>query len=182
VIHIEREAARHVAAREALLDRCFGANRRRKTAEKLRSGRLPAAGLNLVALDVQDGLAGTVRLWHVDAGSAGPSLLLGPIAIQPELQGTGLGSALMHRALAEARTRGHDSVLLVGDAGYYARFGFRRELAAGLHLPGPYEPARFLGLELTPGRLAGATGMVVATGRPAFARRAKPLPARALAS
>ena len=39
------EAPEHVPAREELLDRCFGPTRYRKTSEKLRRGRLPAAGL-----------------------------------------------------------------------------------------------------------------------------------------
>ncbi|MCB1474312.1 MAG: GNAT family N-acetyltransferase, partial [Rhodobiaceae bacterium] len=50
---------------------------------------------------------------------------------------------------------------------YYARFGFERSHAEGLALPGPVEAERFLGLELVAGSLAGASGMLTATGRPA---------------
>jgi predicted N-acetyltransferase YhbS len=55
-------------------------------------------------------------------------------------------------------------VLLVGDAPYYQRFGFAREGAMNLDLPGPVDLARFLALELRPGALAGARGLVRATG------------------
>jgi predicted N-acetyltransferase YhbS len=67
-------------------------------------------------------------------------------------------------ALFRAVCHGHRAVLLVGDAPYYARFGFERRLTLGLDMPGPVEADRFLGLELEPGALAGARGRVVATG------------------
>jgi predicted N-acetyltransferase YhbS len=60
--------------------------------------------------------------------------------------------------------RGHGAVLLVGDAPYYTRFGFSAALTERLWLPGPYERERFLALELTAGALAGARGLVTATG------------------
>jgi hypothetical protein len=56
-------------------------------------------------------------------------------------------------------------VLLVGDAPYYARFGFAAEKTADLWLPGPYERDRLLACELRPGALDGARGRITATGR-----------------
>jgi predicted N-acetyltransferase YhbS len=150
-------------AREALLDACFGNERFEKTCERLREGRLPADHLSLVIED--DGaILGTVRLWHVTAGRNRPALLLGPIGIDPSLQGLGLGSRLMRAVLNRAAARGHEAVLLVGDAPYYERFGFSQESTKGLWLPGPYDRERFLGLDLQPGALAGARGLVSATG------------------
>jgi predicted N-acetyltransferase YhbS len=90
--------------------------------------------------------------------------MLGPIAIDPALQGLGLGARLMHEALGRAASLGHRAVLLVGDAAYYERFGFAPELTGSLWMPGPYERERFLALELTAGALAGARGLVSATG------------------
>jgi predicted N-acetyltransferase YhbS len=55
-------------------------------------------------------------------------------------------------------------VLLVGDEPYYSRFGFNRNLVADLHLPGPVERNRFLGLELVSGALDGSEGLVMASG------------------
>ena len=99
------------------------------------------------------------------AGSAGPALLLGPLAVDDKACGQGVGAGLMQHALAEAAKRGHGGVLLVGDAPYYSRFGFAEGLARSLHLPGPVERARFLGLELAEGALDGAEGLVAASGR-----------------
>ena len=73
----------------------------------------------------------------------------------------------MRRAIASARRRGHRSILLVGDASYYARFGFSTGKTGGLWLPGPYERHRLLGLELVEGGLDGARGLVSASGRKA---------------
>ena len=157
------EAPGHVPARETLLDCCFGPDRHLKTSQMLRQGRLPAEGLAFSLLDGAS-LIGTLRFWHIAAGSAGPALLLGPIAVEPRWQREGAGAMLMRHGLAEAERLGHAAVVLVGDAPYYGRFGFRQALTEGLVLPGPVERERFLGLELTPGALAGAVGAVVATG------------------
>lgn len=157
------EAPDHVPARELLLDRCFGPDRGRKTSEMLRRGRQPTAGLAFALLDGRQ-LVGTLRLWHIAAGSAGPALLLGPIAVEPEWQSAGWGAVLMRHGLAEAARLGHAAIVLVGDASYYTRFGFRQDLTQQLDLPGPVERERFLGLELLPGALTDACGAVIATG------------------
>lgn len=163
MIEIRAERLHDIAAREDLLDACFGENRRAKTSERLREGRRPAGGLAFAA--IRGGrLVGTLRLWHVEAGPARPALLLGPLAVDPAIQGQGLGRVMMQAALGRAESLGHGAVLLVGDAPYYARFGFSERQATGLTLPGPFERARFLGLELRPGALAGAAGPVRATG------------------
>ena len=153
------------AARERLLDLCFGEARFAKTSERLREDRLPADGLALVAEGAGGRVVGTVRLWNVSAGPGRAALLLGPLAVAPDLQGCGLGGALMRAALGRAAEAGHRAVLLVGDAPYYARFGFTGVHTRALWLPGPYAPERFLGRELAPGALAGAAGLVQATGR-----------------
>jgi hypothetical protein len=51
-------------------------------------------------------------------------------------------------------------VILVGDAPYYSRFGFSRDLTLNMSLPGPVDLDRFLGLELVPGSLQGVSGMI----------------------
>jgi predicted N-acetyltransferase YhbS len=164
MVTIRTELASDVVFRERLLDKAFGKTRVRKTSERLREGRLPADGLAFTAVDAKGRVVGSVRLWSIIAGSAGPSLLLGPLVVDCKVQGKGLGAALMSHALNTARVLGHESVLLVGDAPYYNRFGFDVAHTRSLHLPGPVDRNRFLGLELTPGALDGAEGLVVASG------------------
>jgi predicted N-acetyltransferase YhbS len=158
---IRAERATDVVAREALLDACFGENRHMRTCQRLRDGRAPAEGLALSAVR-RGQLVGTVRLWHVSAGGV-PALVLGPLAVDATSRKLGVGAALMVEALAAARARGHRAVILLGDAPYYARFGFSAEKTGELMLPGPFERERLLALELREGALDGAWGMIVPT-------------------
>jgi predicted N-acetyltransferase YhbS len=180
---IRSERASDVVAREALLDACFGATRHMRTCQRLRDGRAPAEGLALSAVR-QGLLVGTVRLWHVSAGGV-PALVLGPLAVDPSCRKLGIGRALVQRALAAAKTRGHGAVLLLGDAPYYSRFGFSALTTGQLRLPGPFEPDRLLDLELREGALDGASGMIVPTGmaapqgKPRLAARSRKLAPRA---
>jgi predicted N-acetyltransferase YhbS len=166
MIAIRKERVSDFAAREALLDRAYGPARFTKTSARLREGRLPAEGLSFVATE-RDTIVGTVRLWNVSAGPGQRALLLGPLAVDPAHQGKGLGGRMMKHAISAARMRGHDAILLVGDAPFYGRFGFSAEKTGSLQMPGAYEQHRLLGLELTAGALAGARGLIGATGRPA---------------
>jgi predicted N-acetyltransferase YhbS len=165
---IGNETAADAAARDRLLDRAMGLRWRKKSSEKLRRGRLPAEGLAFVARDDAGAVLGTVRLWEVTAGEGGPAvLLLGPLAVDPALKSAGIGSSLMRHAIGEAARLGHGAILLVGDAPYYARFGFSVEKTASLAMPGPYEQRRFLALELKESALEGAMGVLRASGRKA---------------
>ena len=161
---IRAERASDVAAREALLDACFGDNRHTRTCQRLRDGRAPAEGLALSAVR-QGRLVGSVRLWHVSAGGI-PALMLGPLAVEASSRQLGVGAALMDHALAAAKARGHRAVILLGDAPYYARFGFSAAKTGELSLPGTFERDRLLGLELREGALDGAWGMIAPTGAP----------------
>jgi predicted N-acetyltransferase YhbS len=158
---IDEEAPGEAGAREALLDRALGPTRLAKTSERLREGRLPVLALS-ARFDGR--LVGTLRLWAVEAGDGCRALLLGPLAVTPELQGQGIGARLMRGALNRAAAAGHGAVLLVGDAPYYARFGFSAALTGRLELPGPVERHRFLGHELRAGALAGACGLLRPAG------------------
>lgn len=161
---IRAERAGDITAREALLDVCFGDNRNERTCQRLRDGRAPAAGLALSAVRGHE-LLGTLRLWHVNAGGC-DALMLGPLAVQPEARSLGLGAALMQQSLSIAAAQGHRAVILLGDAPYYARFGFSADKTGALHLPGPFERERLLGRELAAGSLDGAWGMILPTGAP----------------
>jgi len=169
MITIRRELGKDAAAREALLDFGYGAVRFSKVSHRLREGRLPAGGLAFVASE-HGRLIGTVRLWDVATSDGRPALLLGPLTVHPSHRHHGVGGALIRHALATATKLGHQAVLLVGDAAYYERFGFSTEKTRSLWLPGRYDAQRFLALELSPGALDGAGGLVRATGRPLPAR------------
>jgi predicted N-acetyltransferase YhbS len=173
---IRSERASDVAAREALLDECFGLNRDARTCQRLRDGRLAALAFSAVSSAIcrkgksdqnAAGVVGSVRLWHVDAGGV-PALMLGPLAVDPSCRNLGIGGALVKHALTAARARGFGAVLLLGDAPYYARFGFSVEKTGALLLPGPFERDRLLALELRTSALDDARGVIVPTGKAAL--------------
>ena len=168
MITLRRETVFDVARREALLDAAFGDERFAKTAERLREGRLPEAGLSFVAC-ADRRLVGTLRLWSISAGSRRPALLLGPLAVASDCRKCGIGGLLMRHAIAQAERRGHRAILLVGDAPYYGRFGFSTEKTGALWLPGPYARDRLLARELVTAALDGAHGLVSPTGRSTLA-------------
>lgn len=161
---IRAERGSDVAARETLLDTCFGETRHARTCQRLRDGRLPAEGLAFSAI-AKGKLVGTVRLWHISAGGRA-ALVLGPLAVDPSCRELGIGAVLMRHAIEQAHGLGHSAIILLGDAPYYERFGFSTAKAEDLHLPGAFERERLLALELHDGALAGAWGMCVPTGKP----------------
>jgi predicted N-acetyltransferase YhbS len=182
--HIRLERPDDGAAIELLVDRAFGPDRKAKTVYKLRAGQPPVVDLCFVAIDDEGKLVASIRYWPVIAGGQ-TALLLGPLSVEPAKQGQGFGKALMRHSLAVAKKLGHGAVILVGDPDYYQPFGFRRELALGLRLPGWVDERRFLGLELVHGALKGALGEVSALrgakrqpGRPA-AEPTRPLRVKA---
>ena len=143
---------------EALVANVFGPGRFAKSAYRLREGVDAVAELSFVAVE-RGTLRGSVRFWPVFVGDE-PALLLGPLAVQPDQRGRGIGIALMERGIAEARQRGHRAIILVGDPPYYARVGFTPIPAGRIRFPGPVDRGRILGLALTDGALDGLTGEV----------------------
>jgi len=166
MITIRKERPPDTAARETLLDEAFGARRLRKSSQRLRDGRRPADDLAFVATE-GNRIVGTARLWNIICGTGQSALLLGPVAVANDCRNRGIGRALVRHALAAARRRGHRAVVLVGDARYYGRFGFSAEQTAALRIPGPFERHRLLALELVPGALKGARGLLRARNQPA---------------
>ena len=158
-MNIIDQTAEHAAAIERLLDLTFGPDRHAKTVYRLREGVEPAAGLSFV-IENHDGLAATLRFWPVALPGGAKALLLGPIAVRPDLTGQGFGKGLMRHGIERARETGWTAILLVGDEPYYGRLGFSRAAARNLKLPGPVEAERFLAMELVPDALDGAAGMV----------------------
>ncbi len=153
------ERAQDPAQFDALLDRTFGPDRLAKTVYRLREGIEDLTALRFVAVDPEGKLLASLRFWPVLIEAA-PAILLGPLAVEPALQGLGLGRALVRHGLNEARRLGHRICVVVGGPEYYGPYGFINAPAAGLVLPGPVDPRRFQVLELAPGALEGLRGLI----------------------
>lgn len=142
---------------EALYDLCFAPGRTALSSYRLRDGVPTVAALCLTLRDADGTLAAAIRYWPVEAAGQ-DALLLGPVAVHPTRQGEGLGGLLINESLAEARRLGWERVMLVGDAPYYSRFGFRK--LEGVEMPPPTNPDRVLGLALRAGAWEGVRGPV----------------------
>lgn len=144
---------------EYLFDLSFAPGRQLLSSYRLRDGVDKITTLSLVARDLMNILAGAIRYWPVLIGEAGhKALLMGPVAVHPTHQGEGLGATLILESLDRALHAGWERVVLVGDAPFYARFGFAK--VPGLDFPPPTNPDRLLGLALVDGAFDGVTGMV----------------------
>jgi len=139
----------------------FGPGRFARTAYRVREGVAPIAPLSLAGW-LDGGLVGGIRFTAVTVGREERALLLGPLVVHPAHKGNGYGQALAREAIARARAQGFRLVVLVGDMPYYGRLGFLPVPPGQITLPGPVDPNRLLALELQPGSLAGASGLVTA--------------------
>ena len=131
---------------EALLDRAFGADRRARTAYRVRTGTTAIPELSFAAVLEDGALAGTIQCWPValacDSGESVAMVMVGPVAVEPELQRDGIGRVLTERMLEAA---GDQALMLIGDPEYYGRFfGFVADRTGGWRLPGPFEARRLL--------------------------------------
>jgi putative acetyltransferase len=89
------------------------------------------------------------------------ALALAPMAVLPEYQRQGIGSALVRRGLELCRAAGHRAVIVVGHPEFYPRFGFSPALARGLQSPYSNLGEAWMALELVPDALDGVTGQAV---------------------
>jgi predicted N-acetyltransferase YhbS len=105
-------------------------------------------------------LIAAIRFTEVSIGGMPGGLLLGPLAVEPAFAGLGFGRRLIGDGLANAKAAGLGLCVLVGDAPYYARFGFTVLPPGQIVLPGPADPGRMLGAELTPGAFGRYRGPV----------------------
>jgi predicted N-acetyltransferase YhbS len=149
---------------EALLDAAFGTDRFGRTAYCIRAGAdaVPALSFALV----EDGaLVGTIQCWPVvhlapDA-TATPLVMVGPVAVRPDLQRGGHGRALMAHMLEAAETQADSALMMIGDPEYYGRFfGFDADATGAWDLPGPYEKRRLLARAVNGHALPTGAGMI----------------------
>lgn len=129
-MHIRPERPEDVDAIHALTrDAFIGAPHSNQT-EPFIIDALRAGGALAVSLVAEDGgtLVGHVALSPVRLSDGTEGWYgLGPISVVPTRQGEGIGSALMHAALAALDARGAAGCVLLGEPGYYGRFGFRAD-------------------------------------------------------
>jgi putative acetyltransferase len=156
---IRDEEPQDIPAIREVIEAAFGRPLEADLAERLR--RDGDSVISLVAADGDD-IAGHVIFSRMNAPTS--ALGLGPVSVAPARQDSGIGTALILAGLERAAKAGWQSVFVLGEPGYYRRFGFDPALAQGFASPyaGPY----FMALALN-GALPAREG--AAEYAPAFA-------------
>jgi putative acetyltransferase len=163
---VRAEQPGDAAAIRRVHERAFGRANEAVLVDALRDAG--AHVVSLVAEDDDGAVVGHIVFSRVAVGDGGGGLGLGPVAVVPERQGLGLGSLLVRRGLAECRRYGHGVVIVLGHPGFYPRFGFVPASTRGLRSEYNAPDDAFLVVELVPGALGAARGLV--RYHPAFAR------------
>lgn len=140
-MHIREETPADQGAIQALVTAAFARRDEADLVDALRTdGDL---SLSLVAEEGKD-LVGHVALSRLKSPEG--ALALAPVSVQPSHQDRGIGAALIREAIARTRESQASIIFVVGEPGYYTRFGFTAEAAAPY--PCDYAGPHFMALAL----------------------------------
>jgi putative acetyltransferase len=140
----------------------FGREEEARLVEAIRSSPESIPELSLVAV-LGDKIVGHILFSPIVIETADgplPAISLAPVAVLPEVQQRGIGSALVRWGLDACHRLGHRIVIVLGHPAYYPRFGFSAEMAKDLGCPYGEVGEAWMALELQPGALSGVQGVV----------------------
>jgi putative acetyltransferase len=152
--HVRPEQTGDEAAITALTEAAFRGAPHSDGSEAAIVERLRADGdlaLSLVLVNDDQAIVGHAAFSPVTISDGAPGWYgLGPVSVIPLRQRAGLGSTLVEAGLEKLREAGARGCVVLGDPGYYGRFGFRHD--PRLAYPGP--PAEFFQVNLLAGPMA----------------------------
>ena len=151
-----------ISAIKQLLDAAFEQPQEGLLVEKLFKSKEFIPQLSIMVHD-QEELIGYILFTQLPIkGSSHQSLALAPMAVSPNRQKQGVGSALIKYALEQAKQLGYTSVVVLGHAEYYPKFGFVPAASTwGITCPFPVPDEAFMALELQENALKGVRGEVI---------------------
>jgi len=154
---VRPESARDFEAIDAIHQRAFGRPGEAALVRTLRREAKPYLGL---VAEREGRVVAQIAFSPVAIeGGNPPALGLGPLAVEPDLQRAGIGSALVREGLSRCAALAQ-IVVVLGHADYYPRFGFRPASQHGLRYRSEVFDPSFFALELAPGALSGVSGWV----------------------
>ena len=138
----------------------FGGNAEARLVDRLRTAAHPV--ISLVAL-ADNEVVGHIMFSPVRIETPGQVALamgLGPLSVRPEFQGGGIGRDLVATGLDRCRGIAAVAVVVLGEPGYYSRFGFMPARTFGLGCEYDIPDEYFMALELIDNALGSASGLV----------------------
>jgi putative acetyltransferase len=151
-VTVRPEAIADVEAIRVVIDAAFGDAKNHGIVDGIRGTDRWIDGGSLLAIDSEGDVVGHLLISEGDLdegdGRTDRIWMIGPVAVIPERQRRGIGSALMHAAIDLAIERGQPVLCLLGHADYYPRFGFRSARSLGIEPPRPWGDAHWMALPL----------------------------------
>lgn len=164
MITIRPEEAQDIPAIYAVNQQAFdGRKEEPGLVDALRLTQSFTPELSLVAV-VDGTIAGHILFSKIEIDTKKgklPAISLAPLAVSPDFQRQGIGTALVRHGLGECRRLGHQIVIVLGHEQYYPRFGFSAEKATDLECPYGDVGGAWMAIELAPGALDGVRGKVI---------------------
>ena len=142
VVTIRQETSADQPEVDRLMALGFAPSHASRNIWSLRNGA-PVAGLCLVAEDKANPghLLGSIRYWPITIAGT-DSLLLGPLAVDPDLRGQGIGRQLVRDSLDLAAQGPWDYCFVSGERDYYPKLGFTKLSLHQVDLIAPIEEER----------------------------------------
>lgn len=162
MLTIRAETPDDMAGIHAVVALAFGRDNEARLIAALRASPDFVPTLSLVAVE-EGAIVGHILFSPIAIRTpqrAVPALALAPLAVRPDRQNGGVGSALVRHGVAACRQQGHAIVVVLGHAQYYPRFGFTTARSKGVEPPWPVNDAAFMVQELIAGALNGVCGVV----------------------
>ena len=147
---------------ERLLDLVFTPKRTLLSSYQLRNSANKVNNLSYVIKDYSKKVVGSIRFWNIQVDShSSRGLLLGPLAVHPIYQGEGLGEKLVLQGIDQARADKWNWIVLVGEVGYYSKFGFSENTTDGISIGDGFDNQRLLGQDINESFLEQAVGSLI---------------------
>jgi predicted N-acetyltransferase YhbS len=161
-LEIRQERAADHEAVYALNAAAFDQKDESDLIERIRKGKYFVPELSLVA-ELDGRIVGHILFSKIKikGETESESLALAPMAVLPEFQRRGIGGSLVNRGLEMAKALGFESVIVLGHAEYYPRFGFEKASKWEIACPFEVPDEVFMAIELIEGALSGKAGTVI---------------------
>lgn len=158
MLNLREEMPQDIDAIREVNAAAFGRTAEGRLIERLRNGELVV--VSLVAV-IQGDVVGNIVFSALPIKTRTASIdavALAPMAVRPEEQRRGIGTALANEGLRICKERGYAAAIVLGHPSYYRRFGFSQRMAEDIK--GPYCGPAWMALELIDGALADIVGSV----------------------